>query len=922
MAEISGTITSAPAATTPVISVQTAAAGGYSVALSHLEVQGTTRLAGGRIILKKADISAKAQLSADLSTATVTDFDLTGLELGAVDWRTEDGGHVSSCGPITVARIHGVPQAKAGQKPIATVQEPGKGGASPPAVATVSTAAIDIQRLDLVGIDAADLQYAGSGVNISLGSKEPHRGALHVQRVTLSRFHVPLGDDKDLSTTGHIEGVGAHAEARFKQLSPTGKALKDGLQASGGLDVGWLSVDLKEGGHLTTRATGVSGDVDVSGEIAGFPIKNGHIALSDTDTGVVDIGPEEITIGGKGHAGLSIGKLTISSLNIAGDKAAAPLWAVDTGKGNVTLSGITVSGRLLRSSPGGTKKGAAAEKAPMIRQILIDSFDIAEVSAQGVTVSLNVGGYMVQVVVGAGAPATLHHVGLQGNGTGPFVITPGAEHSLQGAITAKDFAAPLHAEAGKKLLGDFGKADATVQTGAISVGFMDSGSVVVDLNYPTLSSLRGSIAVAGTKVTLKELGATQLHYEDGKLTAKGAHADNIVVDLPGIHIEIPKVDLGDVNLANLGSKTAPAELSAPLVQVEGASLTVDFTKISSGGGSAGPSPSVTGWEQLLDSLNGGLAFKLRVGIHLDNWLPSVLDQLDTDLAADVDLHFSDGKIDYKKLQEQVNRASGTGGTWTGRRAAGFAASSFEFWTDDDKPSDLVVGLHIYDVQPPSEAMEADPTLEPTPIRYELARWHLETGEVTESKDKHLLRMRRAAEKPGSVLGPDLSQGVLAPSPGGSAPNPSWSWFATFALQTLEFDAIVANLDVKNTTPVTLTIGSPPSATPGAPTPAPAGSVSGTVTFGKEAIVNLQLKGGVASPVRPTGRPGAPDGFHAVSLDQLNLDNVDLMVAGASVTTGTIEVRNLKDADLRLDKRSPQTLRATIEKVIVHGLHVK
>ena len=135
-----------------------------------------------------------------------------------------------------------------------------------------------------------------------------------------------------------------------------------------------------------------------------------------------------------------------------------------------------------------------------------------------------------------------------------------------------------------------------------------------------------------------------------------------------------------------------------------------------------------------------------------------------------------------------------------------------------------------------------------------------------------------------------------------------SWAATFAAQTFELSDIVADLSVHNPNPVTIGLTSP--------------SVKGHIVFGRDALVELHMTGGVASPIRPSGRPGAPDGLHAVSLSQLNMDGVDLMIKTVSLKTGRIEVRGLHGGELRLKARSPELLEAAIDRISVRDIELK
>jgi len=197
----------------------------------------------------------------------------------------------------------------------------------------------------------------------------------------------------------------------------------------------------------------------------------------------------------------------------------------------------------------------------------------------------------------------------------------------------------------------------------------------------------------------------------------------------------------------------------------------------------------------------------------------------------------------------------------------------------------------------------------------MGRWHLSSGEVTAATGGTSSGCTAPWEtRPEGPGGPDISKSALGGPPSASSAGPpsgaarAGSWAATFAEQTFELSDIVANLSVHNPNPVIIGIRSP--------------SVSGSVTFDRNAMIGLNMTGGVASPIRPSGRPGAPSGLHAVSLGELNLAGVDLKVKGASLRTGVIEVRGLRGGELRLKARTPETLEAVIERISVHDISVK
>ena len=174
---------------------------------------------------------------------------------------------------------------------------------------------------------------------------------------------------------------------------------------------------------------------------------------------------------------------------------------------------------------------------------------------------------------------------------------------------------------------------------------------------------------------------------------------------------------------------------------------------------------------MLDSLQGDLSMNVLVKVvDLPVWLDN------RDLNAPVDLHFTDGKLDYKRLQSGLNKgvtmkmADEENEKSTG--LGNYVAHALEFWMDD--PKTLVLGLHLIDLPAGGPDDQSGQTV---PILKSLVRWNLESGEIADAAAGKL-RLFRAID-------PEKKK-----SSGGGGEGP-------VLVNTLEFRNILANLSVRS-----------------------------------------------------------------------------------------------------------------------------
>jgi hypothetical protein len=384
-------------------------------------------------------------------------------------------------------------------------------------------------------------------------------------------------------------------------------------------------------------------------------------------------------------------------------------------------------------------------------------------------------------------------------------------------------------------------------------------------------------------VVFSELGAESVHIADGKTEVTGAHLDNLRYEQPGVVVEIPKISAPGV--IEVWKSTG----RIPTLQIDNAKIHLGFGLLAasgSGGSGGGAAPDfVLGPGTLagmLDSLQGDLSMNVLVKV-VD--LPAWLDN--RDLNAPVDLHFTDGKLDYKRLQSGLNKgvtmkmADEENEKSTG--LGNYVARSLEFWMDD--PKTLVLGLHLIDMPAGGPGDESGQTV---PILESLVRWNLESGEIADAAAGKL-RLFRAID-------PEKKK-----SSGGGGEGP-------VLVNTLEFRNILANLSVRSKEKIPFNFARPP--------------VVGSINFAPDAIVGLHVAGGVSGDARPASRWSDPEptGLSAVSLDAVNIESTSLVIIGAGVvSTDAITITKLKDGRVGFNRQKLSSFDATIEKAVAKNI---
>lgn len=503
------------------------------------------------------------------------------------------------------------------------------------------------------------------------------------------------------------------------------------------------------------------------------------------------------------------------------------------------------------------KVTAHADRA--FKRIELQLFEIEKIEFDGLQLELPDDGVKITVRE-LGSLNTIRLEGPAGAAADPFVFTPGT--GISGVARLDSATIPkLEVDIAKRFHGNV-----ALSTETASVGFLASGGTVIDINKPRVKMKDpATMSTTDETVFVEEIGAETIHVEGGKVTIKGAGIKNVAYKQPGIEVTVEKIGTtGDIEITDITG-------NIPELTISEARLKVDFSKLPAGGGGSSGTVDIGDLQLLYDSLQGDL--KMVVFVRVSIALPYLPDYDDQDLRIPVELHFKDGKINFQQLTRDLYRKIGAKDadepddpSWT---VESFAEQP-EFVLEGE---DLVFRLRLTDIT----VLDVGP---PIPVTKELVRWNLFGGEVRQAQKENLVRVFRLTRP--------------APDPDKDPDEPS-----ALHLDTLEFQDIDANLGVRSKNPIPITFKSP--------------GARGEIKLAPDALIGLRAKGGVPGAVRPLARASIkkPAGLEGIELDELNFQSVELHIGWTEVTTGTIEVRGLKQGSLTFKGHTPQVLDARI-----------
>ena len=541
---------------------------------------------------------------------TSATLDLSDFELGHIAWHAGKAA-ITSGAPVKLKHLKAT-GSYTQDPPDATGALPGSG-------------AIEISELTATEFDAADLVYRDAAQDpplvVSLGDPNPGRGALHADRITLSKFVLPIGPGGKLradQAAGQLAVHGAHVDATV---------LAGALKASGSITAADIAVHFSHGGkYLTARATGLGADLGAHGD--GWAAQ--AQILSGADTGEVTVTPEAITV-----QGMTIPNLTLAGLKL--NTEGVRLHMGDTSE--VDVKNIAVDARIDRAT----------------NQITLTRMHVDEIDGRGLYLYLPDSGISVSIPAGpTSGLAVIKDIGLSAAPDQKgFVLDPGAGQKALGKI---DIGSVLIPRLSAGVPGVFA-GDVKLGTGKIEIGLLAHGKTTAKVSDIAGGVLGyGLVGADADMMKIEKFGAKQVDYDGDKATVTDAYAGGLSYIAPGVILEAKEFTLP--GKAEFGKKAA----KVPKLLITGGHLILDFSMMGSGsaggagsgGSGAGPvltpSPSELGYK-LLDRLGGYAMVRIVILKKETTWPYDP-----RDITIDVPITITGGTVDLAALKSAITKS--------------------------------------------------------------------------------------------------------------------------------------------------------------------------------------------------------------------------------------------------------------------------
>lgn len=475
---------------------------------------------------------------------------------------------------------------------------------------------VDLKKVHADEVDADHFRYVDkkTGMTVEINKEMKKGKGLEVKGVDVTNF-------KWSGTSGIEEGTIGVQSVGFGQLGvDIEKSLA--LNASGKAE--GISVNFAKDGKIITRVKDIDATYDVN-DLSGNQVKG---TLTDADTGVITIGPDEITM-----PGIDIGSVQLDYLAVISPALVAHS---DKGGGRVRLEGIKANIVVKRRTPEEIK---AAPTLGAIKSVTVKTLDVEKVIAGGQTLWLT-GGITIKLPKKPeGTLEKLHVEGLN--------LQAPTETSKDWVIDGKVDISKMDFKKMGLVVGSLfdGKLDvSTTKKMTIELlGLKGRKIRIPDLNIDNvdgnLSGLPITVekgTVSGLKVDTDEKGQTSVESD-------GVTVSGIDVDTPSfwIHIEEAKLPKGF---------EVPKEKSKPIdvrdLHITKAKFKVkDIAALSAAGG--GPSVYKLKDKKFLDTISG----EVKASIHFIGKYP-YWGMRNTTHSFHLDIN--KGLIDIKKLEHGLS----------------------------------------------------------------------------------------------------------------------------------------------------------------------------------------------------------------------------------------------------------------------------
>lgn len=829
----------------------------------------------GRVRIRETTVAAELETSEAGGRADAT---LTGLVLGPIRWKVGTAT-ISGPGPLTAPKV----TVAAVQTPAVPAQ--GKKPAKP--------AAWSITDIVINGLEGAGLTYSDKELKLSLGRTD--KAGTGEPPLTVGRIHI-----RPAAKAIEVKNLAADLSGDLTKTL--------GVNASVGID--FLSLEVRRGGSIAAVIRGVSGSASLTGDITTT------VELSRLHGAAIDVGPDAIRIGSddpSDTSGLLIEQLSASALDITTEVAGKKLHLKTLTGGRIDLLGLRTIVRIDKRKPPEKGKGPfkqiAIEKL-IIERVELDAFQV-DLPNDNVTI-------IVPASTSAADKSVIRGVELTSPvGTDPSKLHPDFTidldtKAIEGTASITDLAIGLSAKIKDKFSGDV-----RLTTGPSALYLYAGGGLRIDVARPLLTMAKAAELGKDKRIRVAKLGADSLTFSDGRLYVKKPFARDLEYTQSIDGQQAIWIKATDINLADLNYDTAAGgSLNISSLDVTDARFALNLAALTRKDPKA-PAGETSSFDvdklrPAVDQLDGSLQVVMYVSASVGNLK-------DFRIGADASplvVPIKKGEVDIPTFESNLK----------GKVAATQIGSGFYLrpWVLNAVAYDPVLRLDknqlqlgVYAINPPDVAKGNDPEGKNRPntlLWFDILSWDLRTADLARARaDKFSLwaAIFDLHSKP-----PLTDAELKAESDDDRTKRLKKEAETKATIDSLELRKLVADLSIRNASPLPLTISSD--------------AAKGSLVLSKDALMNLRVNGGISAVKPPPERPGTNPNRLAISLDGFALDSVNLtlydyappaapgeakkLTGLSSLSTGKIQITDLVGGSLTFsDLFHPQRLTGTIKK---------
>ncbi|MBK8460529.1 MAG: hypothetical protein IPL43_10415 [Micropruina sp.] len=437
----------------------------------------------------------------------------------------------------------------------------------------------------------------------------------------------------------------------------------------------------------------------------------------------------------------------------------------------------------------------------------------------------------------------------------------------------------------------------------------------IDVTKPMLTMAKSAELGKDKTIRVAKLGADSLTFSDGRLYVKKPFASDLEYVQTSFGSRVVWIKVKDVNLADLNYDTAAGgSLNISSLDISDAYFALNLAALSKPGGAStgGSNFDVDTLRPAVDQLDGSVQVVLYVSASVGN-LKDIRVGTDTDPLV---VPIKKGEVDIPTFEANVKgkvHAVQIGEGWYLRPwVVNVAADDPMLRLENNQ-----LQLGVYGANPDNASKGNDPEGKNRPntaVWFDILTWDLRSVDLARARaDKFALWAAIFDLHSDPPLTPAQ---LAAESEDAREERLTKEAESRAAIDSLEIRKLVADLSIKNTVPLPLTISSE--------------AAKGTITLSKDALMNLHVAGGIPAVVPPPERPGTNPGKLDLSLDGFALDAINLTLydyappekAGdpkkltglSSLKTGKIQITDLVNGTLTFnDLFQPRRLSGTITK---------